>query len=236
FGRFINADRLLGPGNDLAYNLYLYCGNNPVSRVDEDGNWFFGVVAKGIKAVAKPALKAADKMVKGARNCIGAVFGAGASVSNTQPIDGPTASAFGVSVSVGGAVNTPSLSVGSSNKPISGYYSQTNNDANIGINLNFGYFKETINVGYDDISISYGIYSNREKTKFNEFKLGASIKQFTFFAQGNYNLANSDGSSTDTYARVDVNAWIPITVFAGGPIVRSVAAALQGRGALVPAY
>ena len=136
----------------------------------------------------------------------------------------------------GSSINIPISSVGDSNKPISGYYSQANNDANIGINLNLGYFKETVNVGFDDISISYGIYSNREKTRFHEFKLGASIKQFTVFAQGNYNLANSDGSSVDTYARVDVNAWIPIAVFAGGPIVRSVAAALQGGGALVPAY
>lgn len=56
-GRFINADNLsyLGKGSDLASgNLFTYCGNNPVSRKDCDGNvWetVFDVASLGISIV-----------------------------------------------------------------------------------------------------------------------------------------------------------------------------------------
>ena len=41
-GRFINADNLAYLGADgtpLSYNLYAYCGNNPVMGYDSTGNW-----------------------------------------------------------------------------------------------------------------------------------------------------------------------------------------------------
>jgi RHS repeat-associated protein len=38
WGRFINADAIMGSvGELLDHNWYAYCGNNPVSRLDEDG-------------------------------------------------------------------------------------------------------------------------------------------------------------------------------------------------------
>ena len=37
-GRFINADGVMGANNDMAtYNLFVYCGNNPVVRYDDSG-------------------------------------------------------------------------------------------------------------------------------------------------------------------------------------------------------
>ncbi len=37
-GRFINADGVIGSNQDLiSYNLYAYCGNNPVNRSDPSG-------------------------------------------------------------------------------------------------------------------------------------------------------------------------------------------------------
>ncbi|MCI8589092.1 MAG: hypothetical protein HFE77_00010 [Clostridiales bacterium] len=40
-GRFINADIFLSTGQDLAgYNMFAYCGNNPVSRVDPTGKCY----------------------------------------------------------------------------------------------------------------------------------------------------------------------------------------------------
>ena len=41
-GRFINADEpavIDGDAQYLSNNLYLYCFNNPVNMIDEDGNW-----------------------------------------------------------------------------------------------------------------------------------------------------------------------------------------------------
>lgn len=45
WGRFINADDIdcLGVGNNLtSYNLFAYCGNNPVCGYDPTGHWDWG--------------------------------------------------------------------------------------------------------------------------------------------------------------------------------------------------
>ena len=50
WGRFINADNQLSTGSDLiGVNLFAYCGNNPVNRVDPTGeawwHWALGALA-----------------------------------------------------------------------------------------------------------------------------------------------------------------------------------------------
>ena len=90
-GRFINADGVgaLGASSDFTgYNLYAYCGNNPVMGVDHEGTWSWKTFAKGasialvgITAIATvltagcaaPALAAAVAVTSGVA-CIG--FGA----------------------------------------------------------------------------------------------------------------------------------------------------------------
>ena len=50
-GRFISADVLLSTGQGvIGHNAYAYCGNNPVSRVDEEGD-LWQLIAAGIGAV-----------------------------------------------------------------------------------------------------------------------------------------------------------------------------------------
>ncbi len=46
-GRFINADEIgyLGEGQFDTYNLYAYCGNNPVMRHDPDGRFWKAAIA-----------------------------------------------------------------------------------------------------------------------------------------------------------------------------------------------
>ena len=45
-GRFINADAILGANKDiLGYNLYAYCGNNPLNRADPTGHAFMLITA-----------------------------------------------------------------------------------------------------------------------------------------------------------------------------------------------
>ena len=46
WGRFINADDIeyLGAGSNLtSYNLFAYCGNNPIAGYDPSGYWDWGV-------------------------------------------------------------------------------------------------------------------------------------------------------------------------------------------------
>ena len=57
-GRFINADCFVSTGQDLTgFNMYAYCGNNPVSRVDESGQgWLHWLVTAAVVVVAAAAV------------------------------------------------------------------------------------------------------------------------------------------------------------------------------------
>ena len=46
-GRFLNIDSLLITNNIVGYNLYAYCGNNPVNNVDPSGH-FWGVIIAAV--------------------------------------------------------------------------------------------------------------------------------------------------------------------------------------------
>ena len=83
-GRFINADdsKLLGANGDfISYNLFAYCGNNPVSRKDQNGtlwNYVIGAVVGGVVAAITTAVTSenaslAEILISGA---VGAVSGA----------------------------------------------------------------------------------------------------------------------------------------------------------------
>ena len=48
-GRFLNADGIIGAnGGILGYNMFAYCGNNPIVRVDRDGYFWEIVVVLAI--------------------------------------------------------------------------------------------------------------------------------------------------------------------------------------------
>ena len=57
--RFINADGYFQPGNSiLDANMHLYCGNNPVSHSDTNGNSWFSDIAATVVESALTAMAA----------------------------------------------------------------------------------------------------------------------------------------------------------------------------------
>ena len=51
-GRFINADGQINTGTILGYNLFAYCENNPVMRVDNGGEFWLGIAIGALTGVA----------------------------------------------------------------------------------------------------------------------------------------------------------------------------------------
>lgn len=51
-GRFLNADSYINPTGDiLGYNMYAYCGNNPIMGYDPMGEWNWGNIIKAVAIV-----------------------------------------------------------------------------------------------------------------------------------------------------------------------------------------
>ena len=118
-GRFLNADAYASTGQGiLGNNMFAYCGNNPVIRIDVSGEFFFTVLGAAIGAIAGAVDSwvmggSAEDIAKGALAgaVSGAISGAGvdigvavtAATGGTGTIAGlAIASAFGAAGSVVG--------------------------------------------------------------------------------------------------------------------------------------
>ena len=140
-GRFINADTIGGQVGDLnSHDVFAYCENNPVSRMDSTGySWhWFNNAANTIKGL------------------LGSIFGAGSTTVIED--DDPHEFNGGVfSINTGTIKNTTIQSHGNSGKPISVYSnSVTNRPINSSVGLQFNIHKTTIqlNLGLSNIGIT----------------------------------------------------------------------------------
>ena len=113
-GRFINADNQLSGGDLLGYNLYAYCGNNPVSRVDPTGEawWHWALAATVVVACAVATVVTCGGFAAAA-TAVGLVAGGTAAGSAAMTI---TASAFIGSATALGVAALSSASTSSSVK------------------------------------------------------------------------------------------------------------------------
>lgn len=77
--RFLNADNIIGANQDvMSYNLYAYCGNNPIMYLDSEGYGLFGVLVGAIKGGINGVTKIVTNVVSGEkwyRGVLGSTFG-----------------------------------------------------------------------------------------------------------------------------------------------------------------
>ena len=65
-GRFLNADIYVSTGQGvLGHNMYAYCGNNPVARADDEGEFWNIVVGAVIGAVLSAATQVINNAIAG---------------------------------------------------------------------------------------------------------------------------------------------------------------------------
>ena len=93
-GRFLNADGYISTGQDInGYNMFAYCGNNPINRVDSNGELWHWAVLGVVGAVVNVATtfiaaKITDQEYSWADAGIAALSG----LSNAIPYVGPLVS------------------------------------------------------------------------------------------------------------------------------------------------
>ena len=85
-GRFLNADLQLSTDAIIGMNLFAYCGNNPVCRIDKNGNDWIPIIATGLSlAIIGLAIIAA--IPTGGGSLLLAGIGISASTAATAAVD-----------------------------------------------------------------------------------------------------------------------------------------------------
>ena len=197
--RFINADGYVSIGQGLlGYNMFTYCGNNPVNRNDLTGAFW-----KEIGDFFKKAGKAVVNFVK-------STFGAGATVvrQTRQEIElSPPGVNLFVTVKKGTKENKTLSSRGNSSKPIS-VYAQGRSDnpllSSAGLKINIASFTLNVSLGLDNIGIS-GSVKNGKAT--NTFGLSADLSQLKIGFESSTTVKWDNDTNVTDYINASVTAW-----------------------------
>ncbi len=204
WGRFVNGDGYASTGQDISgNNMFAYCGNNPVNRVDETGMFwkeiggFFSKTWNGIKTWAKNT------------------FGAGSSTTTTIPgsetpiIPDP----LPITVKTGTKTTQTISKHGDSSKPISVYANKDTQhpikSSSAGININIIDFTLDLSLGLDDIGIS-GSLTNGNSTNSLGIKLNLSELKVGF--EGSTAI-QWDNTTETAYTNASINGWAIVAAY-----------------------
>ena len=223
--RFINADSYASTGQGfLGYNMFAYCGNDPVSRVDASGSMHVRI----------------DDFGGGGK--AGSFFGAGARVTAKQNwvehswlTDDPLVQAIlPVSVVSGEYTKEDLPEIGDSSRPVS-LYAEGRSDnwllSNAGIKMGNETVNVKVNLALDDISIPVTTKFGKTNTsstsglRIDLTKLQIGFEQSTTTSKNGFNITNY------TYYSISGNSLLLLAQLLGGGDMSFV-----GSSALRPAY
>ena len=193
--RFVNADGYVSTGQGTqGYNMYSYCGFNPVNRIDTNGRFW--------KEIGDWAGNAWNKVKSWASN----TFGAGATkvyqTKQETELMPPVANGF-ISVKTGEKETKILSKKGNSSKPIS-VFAQSRADnyalSSAGISINILNFSLNINLGLDNSGIS-GSIRDGQTTK--TLGISADISQLKAGFESSTTVTWDEAEST-TYSNASI--------------------------------
>ncbi len=203
--RFVNADGYVSTGQDIAgYNMFLYCGNNPVNRIDPTGTFW-----KEIRNSLKKAWNIATTWVNN-------TFGAGTTtvyVAKQETEIVPSVINKIVTIKTGTKESKTSSEKGNSSKPISAYAKGRKDNillSSAGIKINIESFTLDISLGCDNIGIS-GSIKKLETTE--TFGVKADISQFKIGFESSSTVKWDESTDFTSYTNYSVSGWIIIAAY-----------------------
>ena len=196
--RFINADGYVSTGQGNAgLNMYSYCGNNPVNRIDSNGR-FFEKIGQCLK-----------KAWNGIKTFFKNTFGAGSSTEHqiqeyeSENFSGPT-SCF-VSLKTGEKTTKIVSKHGNSSKPISVYGKARSDNillSSAGIKINFSEFTFSVNLGLDNTSVELKSRNGENesytaiKADFSQIKVGVETGDIVWWDENKSSTIYTNTSIT----------------------------------------
>nr|WP_319489342.1 RHS repeat-associated core domain-containing protein [uncultured Caproiciproducens sp.] len=211
-GRFLNADAQIGANQDIRdYNLFAYCGNDPVNRSDV-GGLFWKEIGDWFKSVGTAIVNFAN-----------ATFGASSSavIQEESQIPPIIPDPYPITVKPGTKITTTVSEQGNSSKPISVYAIGVNNNtasSSVGLKINAPNFTLNISFGLNNTGVSGSI---KNGTASNSFGLRASLAELKLGFESATTAKLSDKSNQTNYLNVSASGlFIAAAIFVqtGQPI------------------
>jgi len=196
-GRFVNADGYVSTGQDInGFNMFTYCGNNPINRIDPTGTFW--------KEIGTFFSNAWKNVKKWAKNAFGGEVTTVTTVDYSEKI---IPEPWPIVVETGTSETTTVTQKGDSSKPIS-VYAQGNLTnpiqlSSAGLKLNASKFTHERSIGADNIGVSNS-WTKGNQT--NSFGIKANLWEFKIGFE--YSTAIQWDNTTQTnYTNISVSGW-----------------------------
>ena len=202
-GRFINADGLVSTGQGLlSNNMFVYCGNNPVNRADQSGQ-FWETVGNFF-----------NNIWSGITSWFSSTFGAGASTTSTiykeetPVIPDP----FPITITETSEISLKDIDIGDSTKPISVYANGNLNKpiaSTAGVKINVDQLSLQVCVGIDDISVK-GLL--RDDNSSNSFGARLDLSRLKLGIEYSSSVTWDLTTHTDS-VNASINGWTLVFLY-----------------------